>query len=439
MVEDITYKVLWVDDQKEIVESTKLDADKYGIELDHYSNWQEAETALENNFEDYTAIILDAYCQIKPTENIKEEFINAVLPSLSKAFGRKQKFIPWYILSAGTMNLFSHTVNCAEYQHNTEEWGRMLYIKDVPDEDPKNSHFLFENIRRVGKNQSNNIVLFRHKEVFSYLGKDKLIDERARTLMLKMLSVLYAPDENIKYEYAGNPLRKVLEYIFRAARKMGFLTSHVFDADDHLILLNASRYLAGFTIDCYEGKTVVGNARWGNEGPKRFGGGGDSVFPNDISSLVLNILNYSSSESHTEEETPYFIDELNKELFLGYVLQLCHVIKWFGKYTDQHPNVEENRKKQVEIKQSPKEKNPEKKKKEEKKDVTPHHQLSAEDYIGKKYMISSDGVTRFCGRCKLDPSISLSSQLITIEEVAPNEGDDMDKYPYIVTRVSLNN
>ena len=166
MVEDITYKVLWVDDQKEIVESTKLDADEYGIELDHYSNWQEAETALENNFEDYTAIILDAYCQIKPTENIKEEFINAVLPSLSKVFGRKQKFIPWYILSAGTMNLFSHTINCAEYQHNTEEWGRMLYIKDVPDENPQNSHFLFENIRRVGKNQSNNIVLFRHKEVF---------------------------------------------------------------------------------------------------------------------------------------------------------------------------------------------------------------------------------------------------------------------------------
>ena len=35
MIDELTYKVLWVDDQEEIVESTKLDADEYGIELDH--------------------------------------------------------------------------------------------------------------------------------------------------------------------------------------------------------------------------------------------------------------------------------------------------------------------------------------------------------------------------------------------------------------------
>ena len=84
MIDELTYKVLWVDDQEEIVESTKLDADEYGIELDHYSNWEDAEIALRNNFEDYTAIILDAYCQIKPSEDIKEEFIGAVLPSLAR-------------------------------------------------------------------------------------------------------------------------------------------------------------------------------------------------------------------------------------------------------------------------------------------------------------------------------------------------------------------
>ena len=108
------------------------------------------------------------------------------------------------------MNYFSHTVQSAEYQHQTEEWGQMLYIKDAPDDDPQNSRFLYENICRVGKAQANNAVLFRHREVFSYLGTDKLIDERARKIMLKMLSALYLPEENIKYEYAGNPLRKVV-------------------------------------------------------------------------------------------------------------------------------------------------------------------------------------------------------------------------------------
>ena len=101
MIEELTYKVLWVDDQEEIVESTKLDADEYGIELDHYTNWQEAEVALRNNFEDYSAIILDAFCKINKKEDKKEEFINAVLPSLARLYGEKNKLIPWYILSAG--------------------------------------------------------------------------------------------------------------------------------------------------------------------------------------------------------------------------------------------------------------------------------------------------------------------------------------------------
>ena len=160
MIEELTYKVLWVDDQEEIVESTKLDADEYGIELDHYTNWQEAEVALRNNFEDYSAIILDAFCKINKKEDKKEEFINAVLPSLARLYGEKNKLIPWYILSAGTMNYFSHTVQGAEYQHQTSEWGQMLYIKDVPDDDPKNSRFLFENIKVLSSVEAGRLTRF---------------------------------------------------------------------------------------------------------------------------------------------------------------------------------------------------------------------------------------------------------------------------------------
>ena len=440
MIEELTYKVLWVDDQEEIVESTKLDADEYGIELDHYTNWQEAEVALRNNFEDYSAIILDAFCKINKKEDKKEEFINAVLPSLARLYGEKNKLIPWYILSAGTMNYFSHTVQGAEYQHQTSEWGQMLYIKDVPDDDPKNSRFLFENIKRVGKSQANNIVLFRHKEIFSYLGKDRLIDERARKAMLKMLSALYLPEENIKYEYAGNPLRKVVEYIFRSARKLGFLTSDCFDNKDHIVLLDASRYLSGLTINCYDGRTVKYQARWGKPGTGKDGAGGDTVFPSDIAMLVKNILNYSSSDSHTYEEEPYLIDEQTKELFFGYVMQLCHVIKWFGKYAENNPDIEANTKKQMIIKQSKEELKPKEKEKQKKMEIEKVSVSIApptiEEIKSKKYLIMRDGATLYCGRCKLDASISYTSGQVVLEEIVNNEGDDKTNYPYIATKIS---
>ena len=209
-----TYKVLWVDDDENIVVSTKLDAEDYNLELVHFSNWEEAEISLRKHFDEYSAIILDANCKINKDSLEQEEFITAVLPSLSILFGEKRRSIPWFLLSAGTMSNFNSIVTGAKYQHSKheEEWGNMLYLKDVPDDDEHNSSFLFQNIQRIAKDQSFNVVLFRHREVFSYMGKDKLIDSRARKLMLRMLSALYYPEENIKYEFEGNPLRKVIEY-----------------------------------------------------------------------------------------------------------------------------------------------------------------------------------------------------------------------------------
>ena len=178
----------------------------------------------------------------------------------------------------------------------------------------------------------------------------------------------------------------------------------------------------------------------GNAGSGRDGSGGDYVFPNDVAMIVKNILNYSSSDSHTDEEKPYLIDEENKELFFGYLMQLCHVIKWFGKYADEHSNVEENRKKQKIVKVSSTDKGKERskikesgKKVKEIKIVSPS---SAEDFKGRKYLISNDGVTLHCGSCKLDSSIPFKGGLVIIDEVIPNEGEDKDKYPFIVIKAS---
>lgn len=428
---DIIYKVLWVDDDESIVKSTKLDAEEYNLELVHFTNWEEAEKSLTTHFKDYSAVILDANCKIHKDSVEEEEFITAILPSLSRIYTAREQYIPWYILSAGTMSNFESVIRGAKYQHSEheDEWGKMLYLKDAVDDSEQSSSRLFENIQRVAKDKSTNIVLFRHSDVFKYLGESRLIDNRAREHMLKMLATLYYPEEDRKFQYAGNPLRQIIEYVFRAARKKGLLAEECFDKNGHIILLDACRYMSGLTINCYEGRTIKYQTRWGCPGPYKDGGGGDSIFPPDIAMIVKNTLNYSSSDSHTDEETPFFIDKENKELFFSYVMQIAHLIKWFGKYVEQHPNISENKSKQKRIESSLNETN-----KTQDSSIDKKH-IEKKDIIGKRYLILSTNGVPACGPHKLSEELKGATGQVTILELIDNTGDDRDKFPYIVTKI----
>ncbi len=254
-----------------------------------------------------------------------------------------------------------------------------------------------------------------------------------------MLSALYYPEDNIKYEYEGNPLRKILEYIFRAARKIGVLTDKCFDKNDRINIKDSYRFMAGLTINCYKNGIITHKARWKNPGKGKDGAGGDSVFNRDISMLVKNILDYSNTDSHTSEEIPYSIDEQNKELFFGYVMQLCHVINWFGKFADENPNEIENKKSQVLIEvhsEDAQNRNNKAKENKEEKVATSPTPPSIDTIKGREYLIMRDGSTYYCGICKLDSTITNKSGPVIIEDVVNNEGDDKDRYPYIAIEVS---
>ncbi|MCM1139257.1 MAG: hypothetical protein NC453_11870 [Muribaculum sp.] len=436
-----TYTVLWIDDDTSIVESTKMIADEYNLILEHYTNWQQAESSLRKNFTEYSAIILDANCKLRPLEPEKEEFITAVLPQLLQIFGEKQTAIPWYILSAGTMSNFSTTVNgaAASRERYSEEWGEMMYLKDVPEDNSRNARFLFDRISTIAKDQGTNIVLCRHKDVFNYIGDNSVVDKRARKIMLKMLSTLYYPEENIKYEYAGNPLRKVMEYLFRSARKWGLLTTDIFDKDDHFVLLDANRYLSGLNIYCYNGRELKHKARWGNPGTGKDGKGGDCVFPSEIGEIGRAILNFSNSDSHTEEEdVPYLIEENKKEVFFGYVLLLCHVIKFFGQYVEAHNDIKANMANQriMPLEEMPK-KTSGRKNSSPKREVPKIELPNKEDILKNVYLIQRDCNGNFyCGRCKLSSDIALKSGMVKIVELIDNTGDDADTYPYIAVKVT---
>lgn len=334
------YKVLWIDDQNldfqgcrtSFFNGMQLYAENWDIELVPFTNWEDGASELRRNINDYSAIILDAYCRLT-NQGIEDDiFISAVLVELNTIFTSTGRKIPWYIFSAGTMEGFRSQIRTAEYYH-LPEWGNMLYVKTAIEDSIEHKSKMFENIRRVAIDQSINVILHKHDDVFCLLGSGKVIDsEEARWLMRSMLSVLYYPEEFHNYEFGGNPIRKVIEHLFRSARDRGLLPE-VFFNDNRIAMQWASRFMAGQTVEIDSNGSAV---RWGNNE--------DSIFPKEEAAIVKNLLLYANVNSHTQEEdnNPWRIDIDKRYLFNAYLCSLCYIIKWYGEYVRKHKDYDTN-------------------------------------------------------------------------------------------------
>lgn len=340
----IPYKVLWVDDNLTIVDGMIAAADEFTLELQHFSNWNDAKRGLLDNYAEYTAIILDAFCKISADSTEQESFITSILPELMKIMAEHNRDIPWYILSAGTMSNFNFVVESAEFtrQDYTEYWGPMLYLKDKPDKDEQSPRALFERIQSNAPNYHDNIILRFHHDVFKHFGDRKFINSRAREIVMKSFRAMYFPEESKEFAFDGNALRKVIEYIFRGIYSFGLLPAECFDGNEVKIKL-CSLYLAGGNVS-YDRSDKRKQIRWGEQSPERHGKGGDAIFTKEIADALKYILDdFVQPDSHTTADEPFLFGKGNKELYFACLLHICHIIKWLGKYIDEHPDVEKNR------------------------------------------------------------------------------------------------
>ena len=346
MSNKVFYKVLLVDDNKALGTSLQPQAERYSLDLQQCECWEDAKQVFsnKNDFLDWDAIILDARCVDRKGSPADLHFLQCALRDINVFCERYNSKIPWYVLTAGGKEDFEFVMeDVRRIPRDEKEWGKMLYYKDKPcDENDKDDiDYLFENIQKAAPLRTRNKIKHQYSALFEVM-KSCQFESESEEIMISVLSALHFPEENKGFDPVlyYNRLRQMVEYLFRAANKIGLLPDYFIEGGK-VNLQGSSLYLDDKPFTPSKDSTIL-SIRYGEEGER--------VFHKNIASIVKNVLSVTSHHSHTieidkedeEELLAYYSETHSPNLLFGYALQLCEVIIWFGNYAKSHNDREAN-------------------------------------------------------------------------------------------------
>lgn len=139
--------------------------------------------------------------------------------------------------------------------------------------------------------------------------------------------------EKINSHLYYNPIRVILEWMFRAARKAGLLHNKCFDKNDHINLTDSSLFMSGLP--------AVHSGVYCEK----------SHFPFLVSKNVKFILEITGGASHTTEvdtkDNPNLVAYWNKietpHLLFSIAFMLCDTLIWFDSYLEENGDVDINK------------------------------------------------------------------------------------------------
>lgn len=317
------YQVLWVDEEPDTIQF-KDAARRFELNLHQFRSWDKARTALNNRFENYSAIVLDGNCIINTGEDPDPDFLYQAVREMEAICAQHDESLPWYVLSSGTAPDFERTLQRVSKGQRTmmePEWGRLYYRKSSDLDD------LCLAIKHAAASRKDNKVRTLYRDVFTTM--DTYFTPDSTRTMLDILCALHYPEDNRKFDPVlyYTQLRRILEHLFRAANRIGILPDEALGDRDKVNLSNSSLYLSGREI--YTGRKTM-----------RYGQPGESVFPPVIAQIVKSVLVVANKNSHTVELDTlaqstiqdYYNSIQSNNFLFGYALHLCDVITWFGRY-----------------------------------------------------------------------------------------------------------
>lgn len=332
-------QVLWVEDDPSVRETYPLKADNFDLQLEPYSCWDDARMALENDYDRWSAIILDAKCKYHRDDNDNAvRFLAAALKDIAVISKEKRRVIPWYVLTGGDESEVSDSITDDRMKWDgdwTNSTNKKFYSKNVDNE------VLFRRIRYHAKRSPRIQIQEMYRDYYEKLAQLNIdVCEDILTILEAMHFPDSHPDFNPRYFY--NPLRKALEYIFRAAREVDVLPDVFFNGGK----VNLNQCFM-FAI----GKDAE------KLGYKHGDGGFTPIHIQNMMSLIINLGNsnsHSFNSSHstelTEKEVLSYANHIkaiggnSKLLIFSIALQFCEILQWMNNFIKDHPDKEENRK-----------------------------------------------------------------------------------------------
>lgn len=312
-----TYNVLWFDDRISSQEEFMTEAKDNGIILHGFSTLDEGMEELEDKLSFFDAVLLDTTFFID-SEDESSKGVSDSLRALSLAVNRinqlsAKKILPYFIFSSNTA-YETDTTFIATYETYYRKYVKEDIIR------------LFADIRNEVCSRTDAVIRNKYREVFeaftpSYIGTNHI------NALFEILRNIENPTKSINERVYYNPLRKILEAIFVALRRVGTIHKDCFKEEGEPNLLFCSLYLSGKEIRFKGGRYLK---------PRT------TILPTIIQNNVWNIINYTNIGSHNEVpgkregseisqlrasgvDSPYLLYILTFELLDVILWAKCHI------------------------------------------------------------------------------------------------------------------
>ena len=332
-------KVLWVEDDPEVTNTYPLEAENYDLELVPVCCWDDAKVELENKFDQWSAIILDAKCKYhRGSEDNAIVFLREALDDISTICEREGRIIPWYVLTGGDKSDVSDSINDKRLKWDkdwTNKEKKKYYSKDIDRET------LYARIKLHCQKSHRLQIIEMYPNAHKQLMQ---LSEEACDDILTILEAMHFPKSHPDFapRLFYNPMRTALEYVFRTVGEYSIIPVSFF-AKGNVNLNQCFMFLIG---------------RDAEKLGYRYGEPGDRIVPRHIHDMMSLIINLGNSNSHStelshltelsEREIQKYENHIKSSgvnsrfLIFSIALQFCEIVQWMNNYIKDHPNKDEN-------------------------------------------------------------------------------------------------
>ncbi|MCK5867315.1 MAG: hypothetical protein KAG14_02870 [Mycoplasmataceae bacterium] len=302
------YKVLISDDDYNYIDSQLVYANIRGVDLVHFDNWSSAKQELENNWNNYKAIILDG--KGKLTKDSKGEDVKHIILALNDlASLNVSKGYKPIVINTGFVDTKDVLVNQVYFEKGNEEE-------------------MFDHLLNKIKQTDEEQLKLKYADVFELYSKGYLKNDSIQHL----LEVLYVSDSNllnISYENFVTPIRKIIESLFLSLNDYGLLPNEFVENKIHLIpVLN---FLGG-------NQSAISNYYKKEKRAQEFKLKLKKLFfPKDLIFELQQVLKATQEGSHLTGRS------ISKDKYKSMVFSLLNFLIFYKTFININPSKENNK------------------------------------------------------------------------------------------------